>query len=219
MTGLAIAEQLQLRLNSLYEIETEHSVSEFLVSDPEVVSAVEGAGARDIPEKLLVRQDGEDVDLALYIDRALLERLEERDPLESLSRANLSDYLVLLEGVSHFVYLTFNAARERPVTLLELELQAEVDKFVTTLFQLGRQTGGRLPRGLRTLLFDEVTFDEQLDPAGRERYQTANRLAGKFCQRLERQLMQKGDIGDLIEAVRRFYRLPQEEKLRLANVS
>lgn len=215
--GLGIAERLQRQLGAIYEIESEHSVGEFMVSDPDVVHAMEGDGARDIPEKLLVRQSGDELDLALYIDRDVLGRLEEKDPTRSLTRENLADYWVLLEGVSHFVYLTFNAARSRPVTLLELELQAEVDKFVATLFTLGRQDGGRIPRGLRALLFDDVDFDEQLDDTGRERYETANRMASKYCLGLETRFLARRNVRELVDVIRRFYRLPQEEKLRAAH--
>ena len=216
--GLPIAERLQDQLARIYEIESEHSVSEFLVTDRDVVREIEGDGARDIPEKLLVRENGDDLDLALYVDHGVLARLEKKDPTERLDGENLSDFLVLLEGVSHFVYLTFNAARERPVTLLELELQAEVDKFVTALFQFGAQDGGRVPRKLGAILFEDVSFDAALDDHGRERYETANRVAAKYCTTLEsRFLGPRANVRDLVDDVRRFYRLHQEEKLRAAH--
>ena len=49
-----------------------------------------------------------------------------------LNENNVADYWTALEGVSHFTYYAWNAARDKPVSLFELELQAEVDKFVTT---------------------------------------------------------------------------------------
>lgn len=218
--GLTIAEKIQDELHRIYEIETEHSVAEFLVADRDVVRKIEGDDARDIPEKLLVREHDEGLDLALYVDRAVLGRLEKKDPTERLTGENLSDFLVLLEGVSHFVYLTWNAARERPVTLLELELQAEVDKFVATLLRLGAQDGGRVPRTLKSVLFEDVSFDEQLDDTGRERYETANRVALKYCATLEQRFLAprggSANVRDLVEDARRFYRLPQEDKLRAA---
>ena len=39
-------------------------------------------------------------------------------------------FCLALEGVSHFLYLIWNASFDRSVTLLEMELQAEIDKFV-----------------------------------------------------------------------------------------
>ena len=210
-----ILDRVQRQLQSIYEIESEHSVGEFVVTDKELVGALD-EGGRDVPEKLLVRESDGDVDLALYLDAAVLQRLADADPTRRLTRENLSDYCVVLEGVSHFLYLTFNAARERPVTLLELELQAEVDKYASTLFWVGAQSKGRVPRRLGTLLFDEVDYDEQLDADGLERYETANRLAAKYCTGLEQRYLARRNVRDLVDSLRRFYRLPQEAKLRAA---
>lgn len=214
-----IVDRVQHQLQRIYEIDTEHSVSEFLVTDPDLVSQIEGGqpGTRDVQEKLLVRQDGEDIDLALYVEHDVLARLTQADPTQKLNRENLADYLVLLEGVSHFLYLTWNAKHERPVTLLELELQAEVDKFVSSVFWIGSQDRGRVPRNLGAVLFEDVDYDEQLDADGRERYETANRAAMKYCQTLEERFLLQRRVRDMVGDLRRFWRLRQEEKLRAAS--
>lgn len=214
-----IAGRVQKQLQNIYEIESGADVGEFLVTDREVVSQLEGdqPGTRDIQEKLLVREGGEELGLALYIDSQVGERLADADPTSRLDDTNFGDYLVLLEGVSHFVYLTWNAKRERPVTLLELELQAEVDKYVSCLFRLSSQDGGRVPRRLKQVLFDDVTYDEQLDEEGLERYETANRVAMKYCAGLEERFLLRRRVREMVDDVRRFYRLPQEAKLRLAH--
>ena len=216
-----IAGRVQEQLHRIYEIETGAEVRDFLVTDPDVVASIEAGqpGTRDIQEKLLVRERGEELDLALYIDPAVGDRLADADPTERLDGANLSDYLVLLEGVSHFVYLAWNAQRERPVTLLELELQAEVDKYVSSLFWLSVQGGGRVPRTLKQVLFEDVAFDEQLDDEGLERYETANRMAMKYCAGLEERFLTRRKLREMVEDVRRFYRLPQEAKLRVAHAA
>lgn len=215
-----IAGRVQKQLHKIYEIESGADVGEFLVTDREVVEQIEAGqpGTRDIQEKLLVRERGDELDLALYIDAGVGERLAAADPTSRLDETNLSDYLVLLEGVSHFVYLTWNAKHERPVTLLELELQAEVDKYVSCAFRLSSQDErGRVPRALKQVLFDEPAFDEQLDEEGLERYETANRVAMKFCSALETRFLEQRRTREMIETIRRFYRLPQEAKLRVAN--
>lgn len=216
-----IAGRVQDQLQRIYEIDTGARVGEFLVTDPEVVSRLEAGqpGTRDVQEKLLVRERGDELDLALYIDPSVGDRLSGADPTERLHDENLADYLVLLEGVSHFVYLAWNAARERPVTLLELELQAEVDKYVSSLFWLSTQGDGRVPRRLKDILFDGVEYDEQLDEEGLERYETANRVAMKYCAGLEQRFLTRRRVREMIEDVRRFYRLPQEAKLRAARAT
>ena len=58
-----------------------------------------------------------------------MERLRAHDPRERLDDGNLPDFLLALEGVSHFVYIAHRARLERSVSAVELELQAEVDKL------------------------------------------------------------------------------------------
>ena len=72
---------------------------------------------------------------------------QRRDPLEALDEGNLADYCTALEGVSHFHYLVWSLARGRNVSLLELELQAEVDKYASAVALLTRQRAGRFPGG------------------------------------------------------------------------
>ena len=63
-----------------------------------------------------------------------------------LDGENLADFWSALEGVSHFTYYAWNAARDKSVSLFELELQAEVDKFVTTSKAAAPADGPRAER-------------------------------------------------------------------------
>ena len=51
------------------------------------------------------------------------------------------------------------------MTLLELELQAEVDKYVLCAWLLREQGAGRFPRELHRVLFERA----HVDPDGRRR--------------------------------------------------
>ena len=66
-----------------------------------------------------------------------------------LHDGNVADYWTALEGVSHFLYLAWNAGHDKPVSLLELEMQAEVDKYVASYWLMRRQFPGRFPAELR----------------------------------------------------------------------
>ena len=159
-----------------------------------------------------MHQDGEHLALSLYLDASIVERLKTSDPETPIVHDNLADFCVALEGVSHFLYLIWKATQQQSVTLLELEIQAEVDKFVTLAKLLGRQQGN-IPSGLRRLLFDTAHFDPALDAASLLRYQDASRYAGRFCDQLERLIHSAGGARLLREA-RRFYRLGQQDKLQ-----
>ena len=80
-------------------------------------------------------------------------------PSRALTHENLADYLTAAEGVSHFVYVAWNAGHDKPVTLLELELQAEVDKYVLGAWLLREQGAGRFPRELHRALFERARVD------------------------------------------------------------
>ena len=133
--------------------------------------------------------------LALYIDADVLERLERRDPFAALTHENLADYLTAAEGVSHFVYVAWNAGHDKPVTLLELELQAEIDKYVLGAWLLRAQCG-RFPRELHRVLFERARVDPAAAAGRVGLYRTASAYAARFCRqvasRLERTRQRHG---------------------------
>ena len=191
-----------------------HNVDDFLISDAEVARDLGGeSGWLDTHEQLLVQEEGEDLALSLYIDAAVLRRLDDDNPVERLHAGNLNDFCIVLEGVSHFLYLLWNAGFDRPVSLLELELQAEVDKYVVTSFLFSLQSEGRVPPGLTRWLFSNPAYDERLDRASRRRYEDANYYAGRFCSQIEDHYLRRRRPGSLIKEVRRFYRLTRWQKI------
>jgi hypothetical protein len=138
--------KLQTLLHELYALDVAYEVDDFVTTDADLAHALDTTG-RPINEKLLIAEADGEAEVALYLERELLERLERHDPLTRLDADNLADFWSAFEGVSHFTYYAWNAELEKSVTLFELELQAEVDKFVATLVLLRRQDG-LAPRGL-----------------------------------------------------------------------
>lgn len=206
---------LQRHLERLYEVEVEHDVDDFLVTDPDLARHLDNsATSREVPEKLLVCEDGDSLDIALYLDQALVGRLREDDPTERLHDGNLSDYWTALEGVSHFLYVAWSAGYQRGVSPMELEMQAEVDKYVCAAVLLGRQGEGRIPGALHSRLFDDVSFDTALDAEGLSRYQDANYYAGRYCSSLQNSYFRGQQRGGLLNELRRFYRLSRDGKIR-----
>ena len=200
--------KLEQMLHELYALEVGYAVSDFLITDPALASSLD-SGGRKVDEKLLIAEADGEADVALYLERELLDRLDRHDPLTKLDGSNLADFWSALEGVSHFVYYAWNAARDKAVSLFELELQAEVDKFVTTGLLLREQTG-REQDGLHGWLFDTPTLATELAEHERERYRRANRYAAKYCQRLA---LARDDEAAAHRELRHFYRLSQTSKL------
>ena len=207
----ALLARTQQQIERLYGIEAPHGAEEFLLADPALARVLHGPGWTPTDEMLLVREDGGDLELSLFLDAALLARLAELSPHDELSEANLDDFWSLVEGVSHFVYLTWNAARRRSVTPLELELQGEVDKFALAALTFQRQRGGS-PRALHRLLFDVSQVDGALAPDLQARYRDANRYAGRYCLGLQRAYLERRRSG-LLDELRSFYREDRSGKL------
>jgi hypothetical protein len=206
-------------LGQLYDVELSYDVYDYLVTDRSTLRGVDPDNdARLLDEMLLLAEHPEGAAVSLYLDAAMLERLEGADPVGALDEGNLSDYCTALEGVSHFVYATWRLQRDRPLSLLELEMQAEVDKYAITVFLLGRQCGGRYPAHVHARLFERVRFDARLKPEQYERYRTAHNCAARFCRRLEERYVKRGAalLEGLLRELRTFYRLGANAKLAYA---
>ena len=205
--------RIQRHLQRIYEVDVPHNVEDFVVTDRALLKAL-GDQTRQADEKLVVIQNGEEVELALYLDPELMERLREDDPTQRLHDGNIADFCTALEGVSHFLYLTWNAGYERGVSLLELEVQAEVDKYVSTAMLFGSQDGGKVPQQLYAWLFDDPVFDESLDGESLRRYRDANYYASRYCSQIETRYFRQRRCGNLMNELRRFYRLPHHHKIK-----
>ncbi|MBL8200805.1 MAG: hypothetical protein JNK40_07525 [Chromatiales bacterium] len=205
---------MQGQLGRLYDVEVEHDVRDYLVTDRNLLAALTaGNPGRSAEEKLIVVEGEGNLDVALYLDQGVLERLAAADPRHGISGANLADFWTVLEGVSHFHYLAWNAAFDKPVTLLELEMQAEVDKYVSTRMLLQSQPDATLGGPLLQRLFDDTALDPALAPEEVDRYQAASALAGRYCAGLESRYPAAALTPEMLRELRTFYRLPQTAKI------
>jgi hypothetical protein len=214
-----VLNRLQSLIGRLYDVDMNYDVYDFLVTDRrDLTGAAPMNDARALDEALLLAESPDGARIALYLDAGLLRRLEGDDPVGELTESNLADYCTALEGVSHFVYSTWRLHRDLPVSLLELETQAEVDKYAVTVFLLADQQGGDYPVQVHARLFDRVSFDERLAPDQYQRYRTAHRCAAHYCRRLERRFVSRGQarIEALVRELRKFYRLGSAAKLQHA---
>jgi hypothetical protein len=204
---------LQDELETIYGVEAPR-VQGFLMGRE--LARAAGADPR-APEELLVLERGEGLDVGLFLDDSVLAAARAADPHhprpQLTSRAVLAGLACAAEGVSHFVYLATRAEAGRPVSLLELEVQAEVDKFALLVLHLWRRGLRRMSRALRRRLFERVRYRFHLGAAELERYRTANRLGGGYARWLEGRFVEDADIEGLLRELRASYRLGGGEKL------
>jgi hypothetical protein len=216
-----ILRKMQSLLARLYDTAVEHDVEDFLVTDRDALRALLGEEPGDADEQVFVVEEAEGVRLGVFIDQAVLVRLRQRDPWERLDDANLSDYCTALEGVSHFHYLLWCLGAARNVSLLELELQAEVDKYVSAVSLMTDQGNGRFPSALHARMFDAIDFLPGLDAASRRRYEEASRHAARYCRALDERYLRARRLRPerWLAELRRFFRSGHPEKLRQLTVA
>ncbi|WP_437765561.1 hypothetical protein WMF27_29275 [Sorangium sp. So ce281] len=221
MRGATFPSRIQQHLARTYALDDAPAVDDFI--------RLTDGSAR---EALLIRYADGDIEIALHLPRRAIARGRER---------TFDEICQIVEGVSHFLYVAERARRELPATQLELELQAEVDKYVLLVHGdladeveppgpplrrrheaappgAGRFEPERAAR-IRAHLFERVTF---MDPPGTEtgdRYRIANDLAARFAGRLEAEFARHGRHAELLAALRRFYAAGQTEKIALARAA
>jgi hypothetical protein len=188
---IALASRIQAGLENLYRLERTADVDAFVTCADD--------GER---EALFVRETADGLELRLRVPR-----LKEDDDLDPICQ--------IIEGVSHFVYLADRATRDRETTQLELELQAEVDKYVVLAASI-EAFDERRSRRLRERLYEAVTFTHAAHTDVGERYRVANDRARRFTGRLERDFIAPGRYRELRAELRAFFHMSQGDKLRAA---
>ena len=204
--------RLQQQLTDTYQADIGHDVRDYLITDPRLAKVLASDNrVASSGETLLVSEDEGGLALSLYLEREILNRLESHNPVERLREERLDDLCKVIEGVSHFNYVVWRAEKDQAMTLLELELQAEVDKYVSTMQMALKQRNHDMLHGLHGHLFENCRFRDDLDQEQVERYRAASEYAARFCRRLRRRLIHGGDSA-LFE-LRRFYRMSLSDKL------
>jgi hypothetical protein len=226
---------IQDALCRLYDLRVSCDVGDF-VCDADAVHRAAGATAHARGEVLVVVEDDDGLTVGLYVDPEALSHLESEDGDAWLDDGRRWAACLATEGVSHFVYLVFRADNDTQVSELELELQAEIDKYASAVLEpsgvessrdgdlLGEQglVGNGIlqirarSRAVRERLFAGVRFLDGPESARGERYRVAHRIAARYAASLERRHLEQGDIPAFLRELRRFYRHGLREKLEAA---
>jgi len=203
---------LQKHLSDIYQVEPGYDVRDFLVTDPSLAKVLGGeALIPNTDETILLTEDEEGMALSVYLDSRMLGRLDRNNPMHTLQTSSLNDLWTVLEGISHFNYLVWSAGHDRTVTLLELEMQAEVDKFISTWLLAHDQDECEFANRLHGWLFDRVHFKPELSESELQRYKTANDYAGRYCHGLMQRF--RDNCNRTMSELRQFYRLKQTDKI------
>lgn len=173
-------------LTEIYRLDLDLRAADFLMSAERVQELLPEGSPRT---GLVVVEEGGELHLGIYVDPGDAEDAE-----------------AIVEETSHLLHLAWHAERGRPVSHLHLELQAEVDRYA-----VARVTGGEPLRH-----FVAFRWADWMGPSDRARYETAHRVAHRYCRGLESRYPLRADTPALLAELRRFYRAAPHEKLRAA---
>jgi len=171
----------------------------------EHVVSSEGEGGR-----LLLRETEQDLRACIYFPDAMIRHLEANPPQHVLDDGNVDAFAVLVEEIDHLLVAAERFHAHRPVSLLEMELQANVSKDLVLsrfLVRGSRRLGPDRRIWLRHHLFHKREYCD-VGAGVKTRYDDAARFALRFLERLERD-----DASRRLGLLRRFHRAPLEAKL------
>jgi hypothetical protein len=225
-----LVEHLQSALQQQYDLAIPYQVRHFVSHDPKLAQHLaydnstaghdsrvqEQQAQQPVPqETVYISQSDDLLEFTLYLDHDVLQsasantqtsedRIRQRhdeQPLDSLC--------TVVEGVSHAVCLLWHAHHDRQLRALDLELQAEVDKYLMLLSSCSNCDSRAL---LHRQLFDKARFTSPVGSDLYQRYKLASESAASYCNWLIQEFPEPGDRHELRQELARFYRLSGNAK-------
>jgi len=204
-----------------YRIESEiDDVNDYLINDALYDhykdSIVAKVNYSDDAQVIVFNED-ETTFLGIYFSDDFRQRFEKNNPRSNgISSDNIDLLRIVIEEVDHLIKLEYHINNERQVSLLELELQANVTKYLGLVAMIAIQEGTfphireSLKRDLKDYLFN-VGYAEE-DPEVKKRYELADVMGRAFVESLD-------DIRDTYtraHELRSFYRQSLNGKMQMA---
>jgi len=177
-----------------------------------------GMGGDEVRARVLVHDGPGPIGAHIYYPDALIRRLEREPPSRGLGESNIDPFAVFVEELDHFLLIAERARLRRPVSLFELELHADVTKYlVCALFRASGREARKpvhLEESERLWLFwhlFEKSECAEADPRVRTRYKDAARYARKFLTLLSGERSAAGRIALL----RSFHDATAQQKIAI----
>lgn len=205
MAARSLLQGVQGLLERTYDMRTGLDAARFVIGDLgyRTFYVEVRSGGPELGARTLVRETDDGVRAAIYYPDHLIARLEAHPPNRGLGEANVDAFAALVEELDHLLCIAEAAARGRSVSLLDLELHADVSKALV----LARFLAGDPPRPLdaarRTWLRYHLFHKGEWAGANlgeRARYREAARLALRFLDGLE-----KLGPGERLHTLRAFH--------------
>ncbi len=157
---------VQEQFEKIYQLPQYLSIEDFLINQ-ETLEKLKGEQSNhlttlNLKGLMLLLPEEDELSLAIYLNDQVMNNLRKYSPSQGLNERNINDFCIMAEEVSHFLYITWKAQHSIQITNLELEIQAEVDKFIICTFYCSNceDRFNRLP--LKELLFETFSLEKNL---------------------------------------------------------
>jgi len=216
-TDLSLLEKLQGIIERTYDLETGvRDIGRFVIGDEgyralygrldAAGGVVNRVGSAGLGARTLVRESEAGLAVSIYYPDSLVACLERNDPTRRLDAANVDAFGVLVEELDHFLVIAERFRNGGEMSLMDLELHANVTKYLVMKLFVGKLRRARRLSApdsawIRFHLFDKAEFTEP-DPAVRARYRDANRLAARYVRAVDAM-----PPREALTALRRFHRM------------
>ncbi len=178
-----LIEELQRKIEKTYALDTGiTNIEEFVIGDKGykefyVQEEIRTVVNNNSGSQVFIRDMGNTLKVSIYYPDELIKVLEDNDPRIGLHDDNIDACASFVEELDHFLFIAQNFKFKRPFSLLELELQANVTKYLVLKYFIALQNKSIRLREfdkeyIRYHLFYKRKYDIE-DPIEKTRYEDA----------------------------------------------
>lgn len=214
-----LIKELQRKIEKTYGMDTGiANIEQFVIGDMGYKIFYANEEIRRVVDSInsgaqtLIRDCGKIIKVSIYYPDKLIKILEENDPRFGIHDGNIDAFASFVEELDHFLFITHNFKFNRPFSLLELELQANITKYLVLKYFMALQN-----RALRLTNFDKEYIRHHLfykriydirNASELERYEDAKRFSMIYIRFID-MLPSEDRLRDL----RRFSRMACTSKI------
>lgn len=174
-------QHIQKKLQHLYRLHDMPCVEDYFIQRETILSF----GLLDRPQ-VVVFFEKEGANVGVYLGQ---------DEFEHAS--TWSRFAVYTEEISHFLFLMWRLQHDQELSLLDLEVQGEIDKFLLTADMWG------VDHTTMEQTFGRYDLHDELSQAEKKRYHHAHFLGKGFAKNI---ITKKWRYGTMMRFLREFYR-------------
>ena len=214
-----LIKELQRKIEKTYALDTGiTNIEQYIIGDKGYKEFYAKEKIRTVVKsysgsKVLIRDAGDTLKVSIYYPDELIRELESNDPRLGLHDGNVDLCASFVEELDHFLFIAQNYKQNRPFSLLELELQANVTKYLVLKYFVALQNKSlKLSKFdkeyIRYHLFYKRKYDIE-DASEKKRYEDAGKFGMIYTKYIDL-LPQEDRLRDL----RQFSRMTCPSKIR-----